>query len=56
VLVITCISLQWRALLLTDTRYVLTVGVLLNAQMALLLGISAYRRWMRAEWGVFGPP
>jgi hypothetical protein len=56
VLVIACTSLQLSALFFTDTGYVLTVGVLFNALVAVFIGLLAYRRWMRAEWGLFGPP
>jgi hypothetical protein len=55
VVLIAWICVSWRNHTLTDTRYLLAVGLLLAGQSTLLLALTAYRRWMTREWGLFGP-
>jgi hypothetical protein len=36
-------------------RHFLNALIRLNVLIAFLIGLDAYRRWMRSEWGLFGP-
>ena len=54
--VVACLSYEWRTVNMMDARYMLSVGVLPYLLFAYLLGMSAYRRWMRGEWGLYGSP